>query len=85
MEKKYTFIGFKIINLARLEGGSCIEIPRRPITQSKLIILKPIAISYACLRGRREEQFPVRLFCSEGFYNSPLISWLLCFYSNLSS
>jgi hypothetical protein len=35
-------IGFKIINLARLEGGSCIVIPRRPITQSKLIILKPI-------------------------------------------
>jgi hypothetical protein len=35
-------IGFKIINLARLEGGSCIGIPRRPITQSKLIILTPI-------------------------------------------
>jgi hypothetical protein len=28
--------------LARPEGGSCIEIPRRPITQSKNIILKPI-------------------------------------------
>jgi hypothetical protein len=38
----YYYIGFKIINLARIEGGSCIVIPRRPITQSKLIILKPI-------------------------------------------
>jgi hypothetical protein len=35
-------IGAKIINLARPEGGSCIGIPRRSITQSKLIILTPI-------------------------------------------
>jgi hypothetical protein len=36
------YIGFKIIFLARLEGGGCIAIRRRPITQSKRIILKPI-------------------------------------------
>ena len=35
-------IGVKIINLARLEGGSRMLILRRPITQSKLIILTPI-------------------------------------------
>jgi hypothetical protein len=35
-------LGFQIINLATIEGGSCIGIPRRPITQSKLIILKSI-------------------------------------------
>jgi hypothetical protein len=36
-------IGFKIMVLARPEGEGCIVIRRRPITQSKTFILKPIA------------------------------------------
>jgi hypothetical protein len=40
-----SLIGFKIILLARLEGGGCIAIRRRPITQSKGIILKPIGFA----------------------------------------
>jgi len=35
-------IGFKIMFLARPEGEGCIVIRRRPITQSKTFILKPI-------------------------------------------
>jgi hypothetical protein len=42
-------IGFKIKFWARQEGEGCIVIRRRPITQSKIFILKPIVnrIEYA--------------------------------------
>jgi hypothetical protein len=36
-------IGFKKMILTRPEGEGCIVIRRRPITQSKAFILKPIA------------------------------------------
>ena len=41
------YIGFKIMVLARLEGEGCIVIRRRPITQPKTFILKPIGPSSA--------------------------------------
>jgi hypothetical protein len=37
------FIGFKIMFLARIKGGSCIALPQRLITQLITIILRPIA------------------------------------------
>jgi copper chaperone CopZ len=40
---KSSAIGFKIKFWARPEGGGCIVIRRRPITQSKTFILMPIA------------------------------------------
>jgi hypothetical protein len=43
VDKGADIIGFKIINSARIDKGSCIAIiPQRPIAQSKLIILKLI-------------------------------------------
>ena len=40
--KSAGIIGFKIMDLARPEGEGCIVIRRRPITQSKTLIFKPI-------------------------------------------
>jgi hypothetical protein len=54
-------IGLKIINLAKLEGGSCIVRPRRPIIQSKFIILMLINQEFAFWQLLIRQALSVRL------------------------
>ena len=45
-------MGYKIGIMARPEGKGCIDIFRRPITQSKTFILKPKAYSGEAVDSR---------------------------------